>query len=104
MYPGTSLLQYPKMTYDKNTVDLIEKPHTGVDESLKKSNDKSNDLFNKLNGELITNERDHDTEVLESPKIIKKLHVQIKNTENYWKRQFSSRHSIGILAKEWLGR
>ena len=88
MYPGTSLLKYSKAksspyNYNDNFGDLevlAESSTAHIDQDVGNSKD------------------------TDSPKLIKRLCLQMQRTNNYWKRQFGSRHSIGVLAKQWITR
>ena len=88
MYPGTSLLKYSNAksspyNYNDNPGDLdvlAESNIAHIDQDAGNSKD------------------------TDSPKLIKRLCLQMQRTNNYWKRQFGSRHSIGVLAKQWITR
>ena len=88
MYPGTSLLKYSNAksspyNYNDNIGDLdvlAESNIAHIDQDAGNSKD------------------------TDSPKLIKRLCLQMQRTNNYWKRQFGSRHSIGVLAKQWITR
>ena len=88
MYPGTSLLKY-----------------SNVKSSPYNDNDNLGDL--DVNAESNITDTDQDagsSKDTDSPKLIKRLCLQMQRTNNYWKRQFGSRHSIGLLAKQWITR
>ena len=83
MYPGTSLLKYS---------NAKSSPHNYNEDVLAESHIAHTD-------QDAGNSKDTD-----SPKLIKRLCLQMQRTNNYWKRQFGSRHSIGVLAKQWITR
>ena len=91
MYPGASLLKYPVK---------CQSEYANEETSLQKNND----IHDESNGKYNDSGKDINSQEFESPKIAKKICLQIQNTTNYWKRQFGSRHSIGIHSKSWVAR
>ena len=88
MYPGTSLLKY-----------------SNAKSSPYNNNDNSGDLDVLAESNLAHIDQDAgNSKDTDSPKLIKRLCLQMQRTNNYWKRQFGSRHSIGVLAKQWITR
>ena len=104
MYPGTSLVQYRKMrSASCEGFEQNKNLHLVRDNNQLES--PSNDpgyLHTQM--ERIKDKYNGNNEELEPPNVAKKLCLQIKNVKNYWKCQFGSRHAIGLLAKEWMGR
>ena len=104
MYPGTSLVQYAKMrSASGKAFETIQNMHEDKDHVCSKTSiNKNLECLNETQIKRLKNISSH--EEFDSPNVAKKLCLQIKNTKNYWKRQFGSRHSIGVLAKEWMDR
>ena len=104
MYPGTSLVQYGKtrsascdgFEYNKN-IHLA-----GANNHVESPSNDPGSLHTQM--ERLRNKYNSKHEELEPSNVAKKLCLQIKNAKNYWKCQFGSRHAIGLLAKEWMGR
>ena len=105
MYPGTSLLKYAKMrSASGKAYEHIQNAHLVKDnDHLGASMNQNVDCLNATQIKHLKNNKSS-CEEFHSPNVAKKLCLQIKNTKNYWKRQFGSRHSIGVLAKEWMDR
>ena len=107
MYPGASILHYSKTKETSNNItEELSSTCTPVSKSCHSIN--GNNILEtvaadktKLTSIEDIKKSQQDTD---SPKSAKKLCLQIINTNNYWKRQFGIRHSIGFLAKEWVSR
>ena len=100
MYPGTSIIEYPKQNPQN---DLDEYDFTSIvkdkDEFSEPSSKKLHESIDKSNQSNVENTAA--SNVVGNTKFI---NLQIQNSKNFWKRQFGNRYSIGLRAKEWLQR
>ena len=100
MYPGTSIIEYPKQNLQN---DPDEYDFTSIvkdkDEFLEPSSKKLHESSEKSNQSNVDN-----TDAANVYGKTKFINPQIQNSKNFWKRQFGNRYSIGLRAKEWLQR
>ena len=92
MYPGASLLKYPVNKYPFG--NAYEETFT---ENCSNTNNANNGKYDE--GVELSDSSDS-----EPRKVAKTMCSQIEKAKNYWKRQFRSRHSIGINSKNWVER
>ena len=100
MYPGTSIIEYPKQNLQN---DLSEYDFTTIvkdkDEFSEPSSKKLHESIEKSNQSNVKN-----AAVSNVGETTKFIDLQIQNSKNFWKHQFGNRYSIGLRAKEWLQR
>ena len=100
MYPGTSIIEYPKQNL-KNDLDEFELT------SVVKDKDEFSEPSSKKLHESIEKSNQSNVENAVASNLggtTRFIDLQIQNSKNFWKRQFGNRHSIGLRAKEWLQR
>lgn len=101
MYPGTSFLEYQSQ-YSRDDSDEYNILAAGLhqnelkDEFTEPSSKKAHESTNIANP--LSEEK---SSVSQLSDVTDKFHSKI---QNYWKRQFGNRYSIGIRAQQWLQR
>ena len=100
MYPGTSIIEYPKQNSqdDSNEYNLSTLEQNS-DEFLEPSSKKLHESIDTSN--LSNNEKSTSSSISTATEMIGN---RMENSKNYWRRQFGNRYSIGLQAKKWLQR